>query len=152
MGGELLGIVSGPGDYECPWELLFPAFPGAAGDPGFPALRVGQSSGRASRPVTALIVIVADIAWIVLSVALGFPGLGERVFQTLVAAVTLAMVFVIQHTQAREQAATQRKLDEILQALPGADNALLMLEHASHDELRATCAPATERAQARPLR
>ena len=40
--------------------------------------------------------------------------------------------------QAREQAATQRKLDEILQALPGADNALLMLEHASHDELRAT--------------
>lgn len=92
----------------------------------------------ASRPVTALIVIVADVAWIVLSVALGFPGLGERVFQTLVAALTLAMVFVIQHTQAREQAATQRKLDEILQALPGADNALLMLEHASHDELRAT--------------
>ena len=39
--------------------------------------------------------------------------------------------FCIQHTQAREQAATQRKLDEILQALPGADNSLLMLEHAS---------------------
>jgi low affinity Fe/Cu permease len=92
----------------------------------------------ASRPVTALIVIVADVAWILLSVALGFPGLGERIFQTLVAAVTVAMVFVIQHTQAREQAATQRKLDEILQALPGADNALLMLEHASHAELRAT--------------
>ena len=68
----------------------------------------------------------------------GFPGPEERIFQTLVAALTLAMVFVIQHTQAREQAATQRKLDEILQALPGADNSLLMLEHASHDELRAT--------------
>jgi low affinity Fe/Cu permease len=37
-----------------------------------------------------------------------------------------------------QQAATQRKLDEILQALPGADNALLALEHASDDELRAT--------------
>ena len=92
----------------------------------------------ASRPLTALLVIAADLAWVLLSVALGFPGLGERVFQTLVAALTLAMVFVIQHTQAREQAATQRKLDEILQALPGADNSLLMLEHASHDELRAT--------------
>ena len=92
----------------------------------------------ASRPLTALAVIAADIAWVLLSVALGFPGLGERVFQTLVAAVTLAMLFVIQHTQAREQAATQRKLDEIVQALPGADNSLLMLEHASHDELRAT--------------
>jgi low affinity Fe/Cu permease len=93
---------------------------------------------RAARPLVALTVIAADLAWVLLSVALGFPGLGERVFQTLVAAVTLAMVFVIQHTQAREQAATQRKLDEILRALPGADNSLLLLEHASHDELRVT--------------
>lgn len=92
----------------------------------------------ASHPLTALIVIAADLAWVLLSVAMGFPGLEERIFQTLVAALTLAMVFVIQHTQAREQAATQRKLDEILQALPGADNSLLMLEHASYDELRAT--------------
>jgi low affinity Fe/Cu permease len=60
------------------------------------------------------------------------------VFQTRVAALTLTMVFVIQHTQARQQAATQRKLDEILQAMPGADNSLLTLEHASDDELRAT--------------
>jgi low affinity Fe/Cu permease len=93
---------------------------------------------RASHPLTALIVIAVDVAWVLASIALGFPGLGERVFQTLVAALTLAMVFVIQHTQAREQAATQRKLDEIMQALPGADNSLLMLEHASHDELQAT--------------
>jgi hypothetical protein len=78
----------------------------------------------ASRPLTALIVIAADLAWVLSSVALGFPGRGERVFQSLVAALTLAMVFVIQHTQAREQAATQRKLDEILQALPGADHSL----------------------------
>jgi low affinity Fe/Cu permease len=91
----------------------------------------------ASRPLIVLTVIVADAAWVLLSLVLEFPGLGERIFQTLVAAVTLAMVFVIQHTQAREQAATQRKLDEILQALPGADNALLMLEHASDDQLRA---------------
>jgi low affinity Fe/Cu permease len=77
-------------------------------------------------------------AWIIVSVIIGFPGRWERVFQTVVAAVTLAMVFVIQHTQARQQAATQRKLDEILQALPEADNALLALEHASDDELRAT--------------
>lgn len=92
----------------------------------------------ASHPLTALIVIAADAGWVLASIAMGFPGLGERVFQTLVAALTLAMVFVIQHTQAREQAATQRKLDEIVQALPGADNSLLMLEHASLDELRAT--------------
>jgi len=66
----------------------------------------------------------------------GFPERWEVIFQTLVAALTLVMVFVIQHTQARHQQATQRKLDEILQAMPGADNALLTLEHASDDELR----------------
>lgn len=47
------------------------------------------------------------------------------------------MVFVIQHSQARHQRATQRKLDEILLAIPGTDNALLTLEHASDDELHA---------------
>jgi low affinity Fe/Cu permease len=99
---------------------------------------LSQVDRWASRPLTALIVIAADMVWVVLSVVLGFPGPGERIFQTLVAALTLAMVFVIQHTQAREQAATQRKLDEILQALPGADNSLLMLEHASHNEMSAT--------------
>jgi len=93
---------------------------------------------RTSRPATALIVLIAAVAWVVVSVAVGFPGRWETVFQTLVAALTLAMVFVIQHTQARQQAATQRKLDEILQAMPGADNSLLTLEHASDDELRAT--------------
>lgn len=86
----------------------------------------------------ALIVLAADLAWVLISVAFGFPGRWESIFQTLVAAITLAMVFVIQHTQARQQAATQRKLDEVLQALPGADNSLLTLEHASDDELRAT--------------
>jgi low affinity Fe/Cu permease len=91
----------------------------------------------ASRPLVALIVLTADTAWVLVSVAAGFPSRWESVFQALVAALTLAMVFVIQHTQARQQAATQRKLDEILQALPGADNALLALEHASDDELRA---------------
>jgi low affinity Fe/Cu permease len=92
----------------------------------------------ASSPLTALIVVAADAAWILASIAMGFPALGERIFQTSVAALTLAMVFVIQHTQAREQAATQRKLDEIMKALPDADNSLLMLEHGSRDELRAT--------------
>jgi low affinity Fe/Cu permease len=45
------------------------------------------------------------------------------------------MVFVIQHTQGRQQRATQRKLDEILLAVPGTDTALVTLEHASDDEL-----------------
>jgi low affinity Fe/Cu permease len=43
------------------------------------------------------------------------------------------MVFTIQHTQGREQVATQRKLDELLRATPGAAEALMMLEEAPRE-------------------
>jgi low affinity Fe/Cu permease len=84
-----------------------------------------------------MLVVIAAIVWIAVSITARFPARWETIFQTLVAALTLTMVFVIQHTQARHQRATQRKLDEILLAMPGTDNSLLRLEHASDDELRA---------------
>jgi low affinity Fe/Cu permease len=57
-------------------------------------------------------------------------------FEIGVSALTLIMVFTIQHTQAREQAATQRKLDELLRALPGAAESLMMLEEAPDQFIR----------------
>jgi low affinity Fe/Cu permease len=45
------------------------------------------------------------------------------------------MVFTIQHTQSREQAATQLKLDELIRALPGADDHLVHVESGPDDEL-----------------
>jgi len=42
---------------------------------------------------------------------------------------------VLQHTQGRQQLAIQRKLDEVLHALPTADNRLISLESASEDDL-----------------
>jgi low affinity Fe/Cu permease len=92
----------------------------------------------ASRPLAVIVVVLAAGTWIIVSIAAGFPAGWETIFDTVVAALTLAMVFVIQHTQARHQRATQRKLDEILLAMPGTDNTLLTLEHASDDELHAT--------------
>ena len=60
----------------------------------------------------------------------------ETGFAVGTSVVTLMMVFVIQHTQGREQAATQRKLDELLRALPEAENGLMMLEEAAEEVLR----------------
>ena len=45
------------------------------------------------------------------------------------------MVFVIQHTQSREQAATQLKLDELNRALPQADDRFVRVEAGSDTEL-----------------
>lgn len=91
-----------------------------------------------SRPVLALVVVGVDAVWLAWSAAVGFPTRLDSIFQTLVAALTLAMVFVIQHTQSREELVTQRKLDEILHALPHADNAMIAFEEASDDELTQT--------------
>ena len=91
----------------------------------------------AARPLVAWILVGLDVLWVLFSVAVGFPARLEAIFQTLVAALTLAMLFVIQHTQAREQHITQRKLDELLAAVPRADNALVALEDASDAEVAA---------------
>ena len=57
-------------------------------------------------------------------------------FQSLAAAITLVMVFALQHTQSRHTAALQRKLDEILRALPDADDRLIQIEDAPDADLR----------------
>lgn len=88
----------------------------------------------ASGPPASVLVIGAAAAWVVVSIGAGFPAVGDHL-PDLVAALTLVMVFVIQHTQSRHQRATQRKLDETLLAMPGADNSLFTLEHASDEEL-----------------
>jgi len=98
------------------------------------SLLLSKADRYASRPAAAVVVLAAAGAWLVVSIIAGFPAQWETIFEAVVAALTLVMVFIIQHTQARHQRATQRKLDEILLALPGTDNALVTLEHASDAE------------------
>ena len=90
----------------------------------------------ASKSWLAVTVVGLDLLWVLFSVRFEFPTRLETVFQTMVAAVTLAMVFVIQHTQARQQAVTQRKLDEILRALPETDKSVITLERAPDEQVR----------------
>jgi low affinity Fe/Cu permease len=93
--------------------------------------------GVTAHPAVAWALLLADGLWVLFSILVGFPARLETIFQTLVAAGTLALVFVIQHTQAREQLVVQRKLDELLQAAPRAANALIGLEEASDEAVAA---------------
>ena len=88
-----------------------------------------------SQPIVAVTAIVLLISALIIGIALGFPVRWVTAFETAASGVTLVMVFVIQHTQGREQAATQRKLDELLRALPEARNDLMMLEEASEETM-----------------
>jgi low affinity Fe/Cu permease len=63
----------------------------------------------------------------------GFPESWEVAFSTIAASITLVMVFVLHHTQRREQIATQLKLDELIRAMKGARNELIDVEDASDE-------------------
>jgi low affinity Fe/Cu permease len=79
----------------------------------------------------AIVVVVYGV-----SLALnGFPSKWEAGFQTGVGAITLVMLFAIQHTQSRQQTATQLKLDELIRATPQADSLLVKIEKAEDNEL-----------------
>ncbi len=86
-----------------------------------------------SLPAVALAITVAVVCLVAVVAVLGFPSHWVAVFEVSASGVTLVMVFAIQHTQGREQAATQRKLDELIRALPGADESLMMLEEAPRE-------------------
>lgn len=89
-----------------------------------------------SLPLVAPIVGAVLIGTVVLGAVLRFSGGWITGFTVGTSFVTVMMVLVIQHTQGREQAATQRKLDELLRALPEAETELMMLEEASDDTMR----------------
>ena len=93
---------------------------------------VGDLTSRAGVAVVVAVVVGAFL--VALGVA-GFPTAWEAAFATVAAAVTLVMVFVIQHTQSRQQVATQLKLDELIRSSPQADDLLVHIEAAHDDEL-----------------
>ncbi|MGA8370711.1 MAG: low affinity iron permease family protein [Acidimicrobiales bacterium] len=83
----------------------------------------------------ALAIVFALVVLVATGAALGFPSGWVAGFEVGTSAITLMMVFSIQHTQGREQLATQRKLDELLRAIPGAADELMMLEEASREAM-----------------
>ena len=99
------------------------------------SLAVRRVDRATSRPATAVIVAGLVVGFGVALAIAGFPQTWINSFAAICAAVTTVMVFTIQHTQSREQAATQLKLDELIRALPGADDHLVHVESGADEEL-----------------
>jgi len=96
--------------------------------------RMGQVSAHAGAGLVAAGFVCV---WLTLGIATGFPSWWETVLYATSASVTLVMVFVLQHMQSRLESATQRKLDELLRAVPRADERLIAVEEAADAELEA---------------
>ena len=85
--------------------------------------------------IAILSAVFVAVGWVVVVVS-RLDGTVQFVFGNVCASVTLVMVFVLQHTQRREQLALQLKLDEIVHALPEADERLVAVEASPDEELR----------------
>jgi low affinity Fe/Cu permease len=73
--------------------------------------------------------------WVVSGPLFGFSDTWQLVINTATTIVTFLMVFLIPHTQDRDIEALQVKLDELIRAKEGANNALLDLEELEEEEL-----------------
>lgn len=96
--------------------------------------RLGEWTAHAS---AGLVVAFAVALWTGVGVAVGFPTWWQVTLYSVSSSVTLVMVFALQHTQTRQQSATQRKLDELLRSQPQADGGLIAVEEAPDQELQA---------------
>ncbi len=82
--------------------------------------------------IVAVVVMGSGVAL----AATGFPGFWESLFSAAAWSVTLVMLFLLHHTQRREQVATQLKLDELIRAMPQADDHFVRVQAAADDEVR----------------
>lgn len=93
---------------------------------------IGEMTARSG--VAAIVAIVVLVFAVVLAIE-GFPGRWEESFSTAATSITLVMLFVIQHTQSRQQVATQLKLDELIRTSPEADPLLVKIEKSKDEEI-----------------
>jgi low affinity Fe/Cu permease len=103
-------------------------------------------SRLAGRPVTFIACCAFVVAWAATGPLFGFSDTWQLVINTSTTIVTFLMVFLIQNTQNRDNAAIQAKLDEIIRT-SDSDNKFIGIEHLSDEELEAILEEVEAKAQ-----
>ena len=96
--------------------------------------RAGEVMAHSATGISAATLV---LVWLGIGVAIRFPSWWSTTLYSFTASTTFVMVFVIQHTQARQTLATQKKLDELIRTSAHADDSLIALEEAPEAELQA---------------
>src|SRR3982750_4087794 len=98
--------------------------------------RFAKWTARAvGQPAAFAFAVSVIIVWAISGPIFGFSDTWQLVINTGTTIVTFLIVFLIQNTQNRDSEAIQVKLDEVIRAIEGADNALLDLEEMDEKKL-----------------
>ncbi len=87
-------------------------------------------------PWASLFAVSAIVIWAASGPLLGFSDTWQLIVNTATTLITFIMVFLIQASQNRSDAALQLKLDELLRAQQGAPNEDVGVEEKTEAELK----------------
>jgi len=93
------------------------------------------TSHAAGRPTTFVLALAVLLVWAVTGPLFGYSDTWQLLINTGTTIVTFLMVFLIQNTQNRDSTAVHLKLDELIRATRGAENALLDIEELEDEDL-----------------
>jgi len=85
-------------------------------------------AGVTGHPLTFIFFCAAIAVWAGASIVLHLSSGWQSVINTVITITTFLMVFLIQSTQSRDDAAVQAKLDELIRALEPANNQFIGIE------------------------
>src|SRR3984957_20493889 len=98
--------------------------------------RMAQKAAKATGSSPAfLTVCLIPVIWLASGPLFHWSDTWQLIINTLSNIVAMLMLFLIQNTQNRESAALQLKVDELLRAVRGAQNAFIKLEELTEDDL-----------------
>ena len=88
----------------------------------------------AGRPLSFVLCILAVVIWAATGPMFGFSDTWQLIINTSTTIITFLMVFLIQNTQNRDNAALQAKLDELIR-VTNAKNGFIGIEKLTDKEL-----------------
>lgn len=93
------------------------------------------AAGILGRAWVFCIALLLVLGWLIGGLFFGFSDVYQLVINTTTTIITFLMVFIIQNTQNRSDAALQLKIDELIKATDKAHNTLRGIEKLSDKEL-----------------
>ena len=97
----------------------------------------GWVSRALAQPAAFLAALGSIVLWAATGPVFGYSDQWQLVVNTGTTVVTFLMVFVLQNSTARENAAIEAKLDELIRAAPEARDELMGAEEMLADEIAA---------------